>query len=104
MEEDAKLLETIVKALVSEPDKAKVSRKVDEMGVLLELDVALADMGTVIGKQGKTAQALRTILRAFGARNNSRVNLKITEPEGSTRTPREDVRTSSEDSGEPKAE
>ncbi len=82
MEPDAQLLETIIKALVSEPDKVKVSRKVDEMGVLLELDVAQADMGTVIGKQGKTAIALRTILRAFGSRNNARVNLKIIEPEG----------------------
>ena len=97
MEKDEQLLKTIVEALVSEPEKVKIDRKVDEMGVLLELDVAQADMGTVIGKQGKTAQALRTILRALGARNNARVNLKIAEPEGSTRAPREDA-------GEPKAE
>jgi len=82
MEKDAQLLKTIVEALVSKPEKVKVERKVDEMGVLLELDVDPEDMGTVIGKQGKTAQALRTILRAFGARNNARINLKIAEPEG----------------------
>ena len=85
---DVQLLEIIIKAIVSEPDAVKVGRTVDERGVLLELDVALKDMGTIIGKEGRTAKALRTILRAFGAKTNARLNLKIIEPEGSTRPPR----------------
>lgn len=86
--DDIKLLEVIVKSIVSEPDAVKIERKVDERGVLLELDISPKDMGTVIGKEGKTAKALRTILRAFGAKTNARLNLKIIEPEGSTRAPR----------------
>lgn len=86
--DDVKLLKTIVEAIVSEPGDVKVERKVDEMGVLLELTINPKDMGTIIGKEGKTAKALRTILRAFGAKNQSRLNLKIIEPEGSTRAPR----------------
>ena len=55
------------------------------MGVLITLDVDPKDMGMVIGREGATAKALRTILRVIGAKNNARVNLKINEPEGSER-------------------
>src|SRR5665647_952668 len=88
---DQEFLEFAVKALVDNPGDVKVERKIDEMGVLITLDVNPADMGMVIGREGQTAKALRTILRVIGARNNARVNLKINEPEGSTRgerTPR----------------
>ena len=61
------------------------------MAVLLALLVNPQDMGQVIGRSGQTARALRTILRAVGAKNNARVNLKIHEPEGSTRPPRREV-------------
>jgi len=88
MEPDVKLLKDIVEAVVSKPEAVKVERKVDEMGVLLELSIDAADMGTIIGKEGRTAKALRTILRAFGAKNQARINLKIIEPEGSTHVPR----------------
>jgi predicted RNA-binding protein YlqC (UPF0109 family) len=71
-----------VKALVDNPDKVKVDRRVDEMGVLITLDVAPEDMGKVIGRDGATAKALRTLLRVVGMKNNARVNLKINEPEG----------------------
>jgi len=47
-------------------------------------------MGKIIGKEGKTAKALRTLLRVLGAKSNSRINLKIIEPEGSTRPERSD--------------
>ena len=83
--EDKVFLETVVKALVDNPDDVQVARKVDEMGVLLTLDINPADMGKVIGKEGATAKALRTILRVVGMKNNARVNLKINEPEGSER-------------------
>lgn len=82
---DQEFLEFAVKALVDNPADVKVERKIDEMGVLITLDVNPADMGMVIGREGQTAKALRTILRVIGARNNARVNLKINEPAGSTR-------------------
>jgi hypothetical protein len=55
---------------------------VDEMGVLITLDVDGGDMGKIIGRDGATAKALRTLLRVVGMKNNARVNLKINEPEG----------------------
>lgn len=75
----------IVKAIVGHPDDVKATRNIDERGVLLTLDIHPEDMGYVIGKQGQTAKAIRTLLKIVGAKNNARVNLKINEPEGSTR-------------------
>jgi predicted RNA-binding protein YlqC (UPF0109 family) len=79
---DALFVESVVKAIVDNPDKVEVKRSIDEMGVLLELTVDPSDMGKIIGKEGQTAKALRTLLRVLGAKNNSRVNLKIIEPAG----------------------
>lgn len=79
---DKAFVEYVVKAIVENPDKVKVERKVDELGVLLELTVDPADMGKIIGKEGRTAKAIRTLLRVLGAQLNARVNLKIIEPEG----------------------
>ncbi|HEY9480992.1 MAG TPA: KH domain-containing protein [Candidatus Paceibacterota bacterium] len=80
MEKDAQFLDYIVKALVDNPNDVKINRTVDEMGVLLMLDVNPADMGKIIGREGNTAKAIRTLLRIVGMKNNSRVNLKIAEP------------------------
>lgn len=82
MNADQQFLEYVVKALVDNPGDVKVNRTVDEMGVLLTLEVGAADMGKIIGRQGNTAKAIRTLLRVVGMKNNSRVNLKINEPEG----------------------
>ena len=84
---DQEFLEFVVKSIVSNPDGVKVVRSVDEMGVLLTLKVSPEDMGQVIGRQGATAKAVRTILRVIGLKNNARINLKIEEPEGG-RAPR----------------
>lgn len=81
-EKDAQFLEFVVKALVDNPNAVVIGRTVDEMGVLLTLAVDPADMGKVIGRQGNTAKAIRTLLRVVGMKNNARVNLKINEPEG----------------------
>ncbi len=94
-ENDVKFLEFVVKGLVDVPDKVVINRVVDEMGVLLTLTVDNADMGKVIGRSGNTAKAIRTLLRVVGMKNNSRVNLKINEPEGSTRPEVVGVRTES---------
>lgn len=82
MNQDQQFLEYVVKALVDNQNDVKISRTVDEMGVLLTLEVNAADMGKVIGRSGNTAKAIRTLLRVVGMKNNSRVNLKINEPEG----------------------
>ncbi|HAI74563.1 MAG TPA: RNA-binding protein [Candidatus Moranbacteria bacterium] len=87
---DKEFVEYVVKQIVNNPDDVKVERKIDEMGVLITLDVNAEDMGMIIGREGATAKALRTLLRVIGARNNARVNLKINEPEGSERKPREE--------------
>lgn len=73
-------LEYVVKSLVDNPNDVKVTRTVDEMGVLMTLDLNPADMGKIIGRKGATAKAIRTLLRVVGMRNNARVNLKINEP------------------------
>lgn len=75
----------MVKALVDHPDDVKIDRKVDEMGVLLSLKVNPEDMGQIIGKEGSTARAIRSLVRIVGLKNHARVNLKIEEPERSTR-------------------
>lgn len=87
----------VIKAIVENPDDVKVDRKVDERGVLLELTINPNDMGKVIGKEGRTAKALRTLLRVLGAKNNARVNLKIVEPEGGAGRPRTDEKATKED-------
>ena len=79
---DQDFLEFLIKSLVDHPDDVKVERKVDEMGVLLQLHVNPLDMGQVVGRQGATAKAIRSLLRIVGIKNNARVNLKIEEPEG----------------------
>lgn len=83
---DQDFLEYVIKMLVDNPSDVKVNRQVDEMGVLLTLDVNPADMGKVIGRSGNTAKAIRILLRVVGMKNNARVNLKINEPAGSTRS------------------
>lgn len=85
---DQEFLESLIKALVTHPEDVKVTREVDEMGVLLSLKINPEDMGQVIGRQGSTARSIRSLLRIVGLRNNARVNLKIEEPEGSKRAPR----------------
>ncbi|MDP2930316.1 MAG: KH domain-containing protein [bacterium] len=79
---DQDFLEYLIKALVDNPDDVKVDRKVDEMGVLLSLKLNPEDMGQIIGREGSTARAIRSLVRIVGLKNHARVNLKIEEPEG----------------------
>lgn len=84
-EKDQEFVEYVVKTLVDNPDKVETKRSIDERGVLIELTVDPSDMGKIIGKEGKTAKSIRTLLRVVGAKSDARVNLKIIEPEGSER-------------------
>jgi hypothetical protein len=98
---DQEFVETVVKQIVDNPDKVKTERRVDEMGVLIELTVDAQDMGKIIGKEGRTAKSIRTLLRVLGAKEHARVNLKIVEPEG-YQGPRSDGDTKPEMKEEPK--
>ena len=85
--QDRDFVEYVVKQIVNNPDAVKVDRKIDEMGVLITMTVNSADMGKIIGRQGNTAKAIRTLLRVIGMKNNARVNLKINEPAGGAPRP-----------------
>ena len=80
--QEQQFIEYVVKAIVDFPDQVVVYRSVDDLGTLISLKVAPEDMGTIIGKEGRTAKSLRTLLRVLGAKQDARVNLKIVEPEG----------------------
>ena len=82
---DQDFVDYVVKAIVNNPEAVSSERTIDERGVLITLKVDQRDMGTVIGREGKTVVAIRKLLKVVGAKNNARVNLKIYEPEGSRR-------------------
>ena len=76
---EQQFVEFVVGKMVDHPDQVSVKRTEDDRGVLLELSVAPDDLGRVIGRRGATAQSLRNILRALGAKNDARYNLKIVD-------------------------
>lgn len=71
------LLENIAKSLVDEPDAVQVSEVEGEHSVILELRVGEGDMGKVIGKQGRIAKAIRTVVKAAANKDNKRVVVEI---------------------------
>lgn len=73
------LIETIVKALVDYPDEVRVTEVQGERAVTYKLSVRQEDMGKVIGRKGRIAQAIRTVLNAAGSNENKRVFLDIEE-------------------------
>jgi predicted RNA-binding protein YlqC (UPF0109 family) len=73
------LMTEIVQALVDQPDQVKVTQIEGDQTIVLELSVAKSDMGKVIGKKGRNAQALRTILSAAGGKTRKRYVLEILE-------------------------
>jgi predicted RNA-binding protein YlqC (UPF0109 family) len=75
------LVELIAKALVDNPDKVQVSQLDGEQSSIIELKVAQEDVGKIIGKQGRNAQAIRIILGAAGMKLKKRFTLEIIEKE-----------------------
>ena len=73
------LIEQIAKSLVDEPDQVSINQVDSEQGTVLELKVASNDLGKVIGKQGRTARAMRTLLGAAGMKFHQRFTLEILE-------------------------
>ncbi|WP_371368916.1 hypothetical protein SRRS_23060 [Sporomusa rhizae] len=72
-----KLVEVIAKALVKNPDQVNVNETTDNSGTVYELQVAPEDMGKIIGKQGRIAKAIRTVVKAAATRENKRVMVEI---------------------------
>ncbi len=71
------LVETIAKALVDDPSQVVVTGGSDASGEVLRLQVAESDMGKVIGKKGRIAKALRTVVKAAAAKQNKNVSVEI---------------------------
>lgn len=71
------LLENIAKALVEKPEEVMVKEIEGDKSIILELSVASDDMGRVIGKQGRIAKAIRTVVKAAATRENKRVVIEI---------------------------
>ncbi len=73
------LMEALVEALVDYPDEIRINEVSGGQTTILELSVAKSDLGKVIGKQGRNAEALRTILSCASAKSNRRAVLEIVE-------------------------
>ncbi len=73
------LLEHIARSLVDEPDQVEVKVVEGDRSIVLELKVAPEDMGKVIGKQGRIAKAVRTVVSAAAVKENKRVMVEITQ-------------------------
>lgn len=71
------LVEVIARALVDNPDEVVVTEKAEEKNIVIELHVAASDMGKVIGKQGRIAKAIRSVVKAASSKDNTRVDVEI---------------------------
>ncbi len=71
------LVEVIVKALVDNPDNVEINERVDKKTTILEVRVADSDMGKVIGKQGRIAKAIRSVVKAAAAKEDRKVIVAI---------------------------
>jgi hypothetical protein len=71
------LIEYIAKAIVDKPEEVKVTEEKTENGIILKLQVAPEDTGKVIGKEGRIAKAMRTLLRVAAIRKGTRATLEI---------------------------
>lgn len=73
------LVESIAKALVDDPTQVSATEETEEGTLVISLTVAKDDMGRIIGKEGRTAKAIRTILNAVSTKDNKKAILKIVE-------------------------
>jgi len=71
------LVEMIVKALVDDPSEVVINETAGESIVILEISVATDDVGKVIGKEGRIANAIRTVVKAAAAKNDKKVTVEI---------------------------
>lgn len=85
MENVQAFVEQLIKSMVDNPEEVHITSSTDEQGVLFELRVAKADMGSLIGKQGATIQAVRMIVKIIGMKHGMRISVRLQEPDGSYR-------------------
>ena len=71
------MLKTIVKYVVDKPEEINITKREEERSTTLELRVAQEDMGKVIGKQGKMAKAIRTLMKAYATKEGTKINVDI---------------------------
>ena len=71
------LIEVIAKALVDHPEEVKIQELEKDRGIVYELSVHASDMGKIIGKQGRIAKALRTVVGAAAIKENKRITIEI---------------------------
>ena len=74
-------LHYVLSSIVEDHDKLHIEPTIDDLGILLTVSVSERDMGKLIGKNGQTVQALRTLLRIIGGNHSQRINMKILEPQ-----------------------
>jgi predicted RNA-binding protein YlqC (UPF0109 family) len=75
------LVEVIARALVSRPDEVQVTEEINGKDILVKLQVADEDIGKIIGKSGRIAKAIRTVVKAAAIKQNLRVTVEIVEEE-----------------------
>lgn len=75
----ASLVEAIARALVSKPDEVRVIQEGDDKDLVIKLSVAKEDIGKIIGKSGRIAKAMRTVVKAAAIKQNKRVTVEIVE-------------------------
>lgn len=73
------MLKVLVKDIVDNPDAVSVTTRVEDKTNVLELRVDPADMGKVIGRQGKIAKAIRTLMKAYATKNGTKINVEIVD-------------------------
>ncbi len=70
----------VLEQFCEDKDTIELEQSKDDLGTLITIKIAEADMGRLIGKQGQTISSIRTLVRVIGARENERINLKVLEP------------------------
>ena len=73
------ILETMIKSLVENPNEVTITEKEDEKGLLYEVKVANSDMGKVIGKQGRVAKSIRTVMKSVAGIEQKKVSIEFLE-------------------------
>ena len=71
------ILETIIVNLVDNKEEVSINEKQDEQGIVFEVKVAEGDMGKIIGKQGKTAKSIRTVMKAISSKEKKKVTVEF---------------------------
>ena len=81
MQTAEEFVKMMVQGIVRNPDKVSVKETIDEEGTFLSIRVTKEDMGLVVGKRGLCINAIKSIVRAFGFRSETQINIKLEEPE-----------------------